>query len=245
MRYLSKIYLGFLGVLLATAAQAATVPMDEAGFTAYIQKRLQLYAPAPIAIVGPLSLALGTGSDAKPLPSLKPLHDACMSAPATCESAADTFVQNTVHDALQKPAAVSAPGVTTLVACNHTPHTLAIASIYIPVASQQWRSIGWTKLDAGMCRGILATANDVFYARAEEASREQLHDPDIMGGRAQGDRGIASAGGDANMCVRHAGDWDVLAATLSATCVGEARESANFRMFHADGRPVLMWNLAL
>jgi uncharacterized membrane protein len=219
--------------------------MDEVGFTAYVQKRLQLYAPAPVNIVGPLSLSLGNAGDTKPLPSLKPLHDACLSAPATCEAAADRFVQNTVHDAMPKPAAATTPGATTLVACNHTPHTLAIASIYIPVSSQQWRSVGWTKLDAGMCRGILATANDVFYARAEEDNREQMHDPNLMGGRAQGDSGIASAGGDANLCVRHTGDWDVSVATLSATCIGETRESANFRIFHADGRPLLMWNLAL
>ena len=126
MRHQLKLYLGCLSALLATAVQAATVPMDEAEFTAYIQKRLQLYAPAPVNIVGPLSLSLGAAADTKPLPSLKPLHDACLSAPARCEAAADTFVQNTVHDALQKPAAASAPGVTTLVACNHTPHTLAV-----------------------------------------------------------------------------------------------------------------------
>jgi len=46
--------ISFCGAILfglnVGCALAATVPMDEPGFTAYIQKRLQLYAPEPIAI---------------------------------------------------------------------------------------------------------------------------------------------------------------------------------------------------
>lgn len=239
-----KLCLGFQASLLVTATQAA--PMDEAGFTAYIQQRLQLYAPAPVTVIGPLSLSFGAAPDVKPLPSLGPLHDACLKEPAKCEAAADACVQSTVHDVLQKPAAgASAPVATTLVACNHTPHTLALASIYTPVASDQWRSVGWLNVEPGMCRGILATANDTFYARAEEATREQIHDPSVMGGMAQGDRGIASAGGGAKLCVRHTGDWDTTTSTLDRTCLGVAGETVDFRVFHSDGRPVLIWNLAL
>ena len=221
--------------------------MDEAGFTAYVQQRLQLYAPAPIHVVGPFSLAVGSGADAKPLPSLVSVHEACMREPAKCEAATDTYVQDTAHDVLQKPAASSAPtpGVTTLVACNHATRTLAVASVYVPVGSEQWRSVGWLTVDAGMCRGVLTTAGATFYARAEEAVREQIHDPRVMGGMAQGDNGIASAGSGASLCVAHTGNWDVTTASLEGTCIGDARERSDFRMFHADGRPILMWNLSL
>ena len=170
--------------LSAGGALAAAIPMDEPGFTAYIQKRLQLYAPEPISVTGLFTLSAGTASDVKNLPSLIPLHDACLSEPTKCEAAADTYVQNVVHDILQKPAPAraTAPGTTTLVACNHTEHALAIASIYIPVSSEQWRSSGWTNVDSGTCRGILVTAKDTFYARAEIANRSQVHDPNFMKG---------------------------------------------------------------
>lgn len=111
-------------------ALAATVPMDESSFTAYVQKRLQLYAAEPIAITGPFTLAVGAAGNTRNLPSLVPLHDSCVSDAAKCEGAADAFVQNVVHDELQKPPTESAaaPGTTTLVACNHSTHTLALAS---------------------------------------------------------------------------------------------------------------------
>jgi uncharacterized membrane protein len=231
--------------LSAGAALAAAVPMDEPSFTAYIQKRLQLYAPEPISVTGPFTLSAGTASDAKNLPSLVPLHDACLSEPTKCEAAADTYVQNVVHDVLQKaaPASEAAQGTTTLVACNHTTHALAIASIYIPVSGEQWRSAGWTNVDSGTCRGILVTAKDTFYARAEVANRSQVHDPNFMRGMADSDNGIANAGGDANWCVRHEGNWDLQARTLRETCGGEARESASFKTFHAVGKPMIVWNL--
>src|SRR5258706_11492167 len=129
---------------------AASVPMDEPGFTAYIQKRLQLYAPEPIVIAAPFTLAVGTSGQNRNLPSLVPLHDSCVGDPTKCEVAADAFVQNMVHDELQKPAPANAaaPGTTTLVACNHTAHTLAVAGIFIPGSAEQWRNAGWMNVDA-------------------------------------------------------------------------------------------------
>lgn len=229
----------------AAPASAATVPLDEPGFTAYIQKRLQLYAPEPIVITAPYTLAAGSAGSTRNLPSLIPLHDSCLSDPAKCEAAADSFVQNVVHDELQKPAPSTAAafGTTTLVACNHTSHTLAIAGIFMPVSADQWRSVGWTNVDAGTCRGILTTAKDTFYARAEVANRSQVHDPYFMRGTADSDNGIANSGGDANWCVRHVGDWDIQAHTLRETCAGDVGESASFKTFHATGKPLLVWNL--
>jgi uncharacterized membrane protein len=155
---------------------------------------------------------------------------------------------------LQKPQAASAPvpGVITLVACNRTARTLAIATIYIPVSSERWRSTGWTNVDAGTCRGVLATANTIFYARAEEAVRGQRHDTDTASGRdiefmnglVQGDAMIPNAGGDAHLCVRHNGSWDIMATSLSGTCGSDASEPANFKTFHSEGRSLLVWNLA-
>src|SRR5258708_4611872 len=222
---------------------AASVPMDEPGFTAYMQKRLQLYAPEPIVIAAPFTLAVATSGQTRNLPSLVPLHDSCVADPAKCEAAADSFVQNMVHDELQKPASAAAQGTTTLVVCNHTTHTLAVAGIFIPVSAEQWRSAGWMNVDAGTCRGVLVTAKDTFYARAEVASRSQVHDPNFMRGTADSDNGIANSGGDANWCVRHNGDWDIQARTLRETCSGEVGESAAFKTFHAIGKPLLVWNL--
>jgi len=241
--------ISFCGAILfglnVGCALAATVPMDEPGFTAYIQKRLQLYAPEPIAITAPFALAVGAAGNARNLPSLLPLHDTCVSDATKCEAAADTFVQNVVHGELQKPPPekAAAPGTTTLVACNHSTHTLALASIYVPVSAEQWRSAGWTNVDAGTCRGIMVTANDTFYARAEVANRSQLHDPSFLSGMSDSDSGIANSGGDARGCVRHSGNWDIQARTLRETCSGAVAESASFKTFHATGKPLLVWNL--
>lgn len=222
---------------------AASIPMDEPGFTAYIQKRLQLYAPEPIIVKAPYTLAVGPAGN-RNLPSLAPLHDSCVSDPAKCDAATDAFVQDVVHDELQKPvSAAAATGTTTLVACNHTSHTLAIAGIYMPVSADQWRSAGWMNVDAGTCRGIFTTAQDTFYARAEVANRSQVHDPYFMRGTADSDNGIANSGGDVNWCVRHNGDWDIQAHTLRETCGGQVGESASFKTFHSTGKPLFVWNL--
>jgi uncharacterized membrane protein len=248
-----RLCLGFLAALGATSAQASDIPTDDSGFTAYIQNRLQLYASVPVNVVGPLSLSAGTPANSSPLPSLKPVHDTCISQPAQCQAAADAYVQNTAHDVLQKRTASAAvPGMTTLVACNRTQRTVAVASIYLPVSSGKWRSTGWIEIDPATCRGVLATANTTFYARAEEAVRNQRHDADSMSGRdvefmnglVQGDAMVPNAGGDIRLCVRHSGNWDVMADNLRETCSSDASEPADFKTFHSDGRAMLVWNLA-
>jgi|SRR5476651_1933612 len=245
--------LGFLAALCATSTQAADIPTDDAGFTAYIQNRLQLYASGPVNVVGPLSLSVGTSANSTPLPSLKPAHDTCIAQAAQCQAAADAYVQNTVHDVLQKPAASAAvAGVTTLVACNRTQRTLAVASIYLPVSSERWRSTGWIEIDPATCRGVLVTTNTTFYARAEEAVRSQRHasdsssvlDVQLMNGLVQGDAMVPNAGGDIRLCVRHLGNWDVVANTLRETCSSDASEPADFKTFHSDGHAMQVWNLA-
>jgi uncharacterized membrane protein len=228
----------------ATAALAADIPMDDAGFTAYVQKRLQLYAPATITVTGPFALAAGP----RALPSLKPVHDACVAKPAECGTATNDYVQDAARD-LQTPAPASAPppaeaGVTTLYTCNATQRTLNIATIYVPVGSTAWRSAGWTGLDAGKCMGVLQTAGDTFYARAEETNRAQVHDPHARNGMSDSDSGIPHAAGDIDLCVAHVGNWDVSAADLKGVCKGVAGESAQFRTFHADGKPAVVWKLA-
>jgi uncharacterized membrane protein len=232
-------------MLCATAAFAADIPMDDAGFTAYVQKRLQLYAPAAITVTGPLALAAG----GKALPSLKPVHDACAAKPADCGAATDDYVQDAAR-ALQTPAAETTPpetaaGVTTLYTCNATARTLNIATIYIPVGGTAWRSTGWTSVDVGKCMGVLQTAGDTFYARAEETNRALVHDPHARNGMSDSDSGIANAAGDINLCVAHVGNWDLSSPDMKGLCGSEAGESARFKTFHATGKPAIVWKLAL
>ena len=228
-------------LLCATAAFAADIPMDNAGFTTYVQKRLQLYAPATITVTGPLALAAGDRS----LPSLKPKHDTCVTKPAECGTATNDYVQDAARS-LQTPAPApteTAAGVTTLYTCNATKRTLNIAAIYVPVGESKWRSAGWTSLDAGKCMGVLQTAGDTFYARAEETNRALLHDSHARNGMSDSDSGIANAGGDIDLCVAHVGDWNVSSADLKGVCQGGAGESARFKTFHATGKPAVVWNL--
>lgn len=236
------IILGYVAVLSATAAFAADIPMDDTGFTAYVQKRLQLYVPAAITVTGPFALAAGS----TPLPSLKPVHDACVAKPAECGTTTDDYVQDAARD-LQKAADAppAAPGVTTLYTCNATTRTLNIASIYVPLGSDRWRSTGWTSLGAGKCIGVLQTAGNTFYARAEETNRAQLHDEHTRNGMADSDSGIANASGDIDLCVAHVGDWDVSSSDLKGVCQGAAGEGARFKTFHATGKPAVVWKLAL
>jgi uncharacterized membrane protein len=241
-----KFHLVLLAGLAATAAQASDIPMDDAGFTAYVQKRLQLYEAKPVNVEGAFNLSVGASTEPRAQLSLKPLHDACMMEPAKCEATTDEYIQNAVK-ALTQPipaGAAALSGVTTLVVCNRTTRSLAIATIYVPVSSDQWRSVGWTPVDASTCKNVLTTSGKTFYARAEEANREQIHDPQLIGGMVEGDRGIASAGSDLKLCVAHSGSWDTMASDLDGTCGGKASESVGFKKFQSDGRPVMTWNLA-
>lgn len=234
-----------IALLCATAALAADIPMDDAGFTAYVQKRLQLYAPTTVTVTGPFALAAGD----RALPSLKPVHDVCVAKPADCSSAASDYVQDAAR-ALQTPAPDVAPptdtaNVTTLYTCNGTQRTLNIATIYVPVGSTAWRSTGWTSLDAGKCMGVLQTAGDTFYARAEETNRSMVHDSHVRNGMSDSDSGIANAAGDIDLCVPHVGNWDLSSADMKGLCQGAVGESARFKTFHATGKPAIVWKLSL
>ena len=238
-------------VLLLSSAVAATalagdVPADESAFTAFVQNKLQLYSPSPIQSLGPLHLAVKTANATVDLPSLKSLHELCVSAPAKCDNAVNEYVQNTTRDILQKPMMASPSSTanrTQLVACNRTTRTVQFASVYVPVAETQWRSTGWMPLEPGMCRGILQTTHPDFYARSEDAVRNAMHDPHRTGGMTEGDVTIANAGGDVMLCVPHVGDWDDHGDTLDGLCKSKNREPTKFRTFHDDGKPMQIWNL--
>ena len=239
--------ISLLSAAFAVSALASDVPSDEAAFTAYVQNKLQLYSPSPIHSAGSLRLSIQTAGEAIDLPSLKPVHDLCLSSPAKCDGAVDDYVQSTTRDILQKPTAAlpsSSSNRTQLVACNRTTRTVQFASVYIPVAETQWRSTGWLPLEPGMCRGILQTTNPDFYARAEDAVRDAMHDPHRTGGMTEGDVTIANAGGDMMLCAPHVGDWDDHGDTLDGLCKSKNREPTKFRTFHNDGKPMQIWNLA-
>jgi hypothetical protein len=228
---------------IAAYARASDVPSDEAAFTSYIQTKLQLYSPQPVNLAGPLSLSVGATATAVSLPSLKPLHELCATSPAKCDGAVNDYVQNVTREFLQNPARPSAwTGQTQLVVCNRTTRKVQLAGVYVPVSDTQWRSTGWMPLDPGMCRGILQTTHPDFYARAEDAVRSAMHDPNFKGGMTEGDVTIANAGGDTMLCVPHVGDWDDRADTLDSLCKSN-REPTKFRTFHEDGKPMQIWNL--
>lgn len=234
-----------LSAAFTVSALAGAVPGDEVAFTAYVQNKLQLYSPSPIRSSGPLSLSVQTASATIDLPSLKQVHELCLSSPAKCDDAVNDYVQNTTRDFLQKPTAASPSSSsdrTQLVACNRTTRTVQFASVYIPVAETRWRSTGWMPLDPGMCRGLLQNTHPVFYARAEDAVRDAMHDPHRTGGMTEGDVTIANAGGDVTLCVPHVGDWDDHGDTLDGLCKTN-REPTKFRTFHDDGKPMQIWNL--
>jgi Protein of unknown function (DUF1036) len=240
-RQLAAVFLLWFGFAVVT--MAADVPGDETAFTSYIQTKLQLYSPLPVNVVGPLSLSAGAATTAVSLPSLNPLHELCVASPSKCDGAVNDYVQNVTREFLQNPARPSAwSGQTQLVVCNRTTRMVQLASIYVPVSDTQWRSTGWMPLDPGMCRGILQTTRPVFYARAEDAVRNAMHDPHTTGGMTEGDVTIANAGGDIMLCVPHVGDWNDRAETLDNLCKSN-REPTKFRTFHENGNPMQIWNL--
>ena len=250
---ISRLMRGFMirqfafALLLAVAspvlALASDVPSDEAAFTTFIRDKLQLYSLSPIRVAGPLSLSMQTADSSIDLPSLRPLHELCQSSPTKCDQAVNDYIQTTSRDILQKPTtASSTSNRTQLVVCNRTTRTVQFASVYIPVAETQWRSTGWMSLDPGMCRGILQTTHPVFYARAEDAVRNAMHNPYRTGGMTEGDVTIANAGGDMTLCAPHVGNWDDHDDSLDGLCKSN-REPTSFRTFHNDGKPLQIWNL--
>ncbi len=79
------------------SARADDIPLDPNGFTAYIQQKLQLYSAAPVRVTGPFAVAIGAQSGANLVYDFKPLHDACVAAPAQCADKAHDYVQDTVR----------------------------------------------------------------------------------------------------------------------------------------------------
>lgn len=119
---------------------------------------------------------------------------------------------------------LAANNVITLRVCNHTNNPTLIGSSFIPIGGKEWRNKGWTKVNAGACRDIFATANRTFYARAEV----QGHSDEFWGT-------------DIKQCVEYPGPYDFMTGSNDTTCPeGEPQE---FTTFHSDGRPVYVWNL--
>jgi uncharacterized membrane protein len=112
----------------------------------------------------------------------------------------------------------------TLRTCNHTRHTVMVASSYIPVGGSDWRNVGWTRVNARSCTNIFRTKNRTFYARAEI-------------------RGNSSRywGTDIKQCVEYPGPYDFYTRSEDTTC--PEGEPQKFTTFHSDGRPIFVWNL--
>ena len=125
--------------------------------------------------------------------------------------------------ALMAPTAASAATIT-LRTCNHTRHTVLVASSYIPIGGSDWRNVGWTRVNAGSCASIFRTNNRTFYARAEI-------------------RGDSSRywGSDIKQCVEYPGPYSFYTGSDDTTC--PEGEPEKFTTFHSDGRPVYVWNL--
>ncbi|HEX4301481.1 MAG TPA: hypothetical protein VHZ78_01720 [Rhizomicrobium sp.] len=87
---------GAICVLANGAAFADDVPLGDAAFTAYIRDKLQLYTPAPVRVLEPFSVAIGAQSGANLVYAFKPLHDACVQAPAQCADKVHDYVQGIV-----------------------------------------------------------------------------------------------------------------------------------------------------
>ena len=88
------------------AAMADGIPLDDAGFTTYIQQKLQLYSPAPVRVTAPFSVAIGADAGANLVFTFKSLHDDCVRDPASCPGKTHDYVQDIVR---KFPAANSAP----------------------------------------------------------------------------------------------------------------------------------------
>jgi hypothetical protein len=104
-----KFWLAFVlcaAALVPAASFADGIPLDEAGFTAYIQQKVQLYSPAPVRATGPFAIAIGPEVGANLVYTFKPLHDACVAAPAQCPRLTHDYIQDIVR---RFPSANSGP----------------------------------------------------------------------------------------------------------------------------------------
>ncbi|MBV9540298.1 MAG: DUF1036 domain-containing protein [Alphaproteobacteria bacterium] len=252
---LRKLALGICLGLTATAALAA-VPMDETGFTNYVQGQLQLYSPKPVTVVAPYVVSVGKPGEITNLPSFKAIHDVCVSLPAKCDGAIRDYVQMVAHDVLQKndtPAPASTPlgtipaGATQLAVCNKGDREMNVAVMYVPVGKTTWRHAGWFGIPPQKCGMVLQTAGKDFYARAENATSRLMANDELStarGGKTAGDASIANSGGDTPMCVPHIGNWDDEGASPEELCHNARREPAKFKAFHNDGKPLQIWTLS-
>ncbi|HEY4941577.1 MAG TPA: hypothetical protein VII56_09115 [Rhizomicrobium sp.] len=94
--WFSFVLYGAAFLLLPAAALADGIPLDDAGFTAYIQQKLQLYSPAPVRVTAPFALAIGPEVGANLVFEFKPLHDACVADPPQCPGKTHDYVQGVV-----------------------------------------------------------------------------------------------------------------------------------------------------
>ena len=101
-----SLVLGGAFFALMPPAFADGIPLDDAGFTAYIQQKVQLYSPAPVRVTGAFAIAIGPEVGANLVYSFKPLHDACVAAPAQCPVKTHDYVQDIVR---RFPSANSGP----------------------------------------------------------------------------------------------------------------------------------------
>ena len=124
---------------------------------------------------------------------------------------------------LAAPTQVRAATIT-LRTCNHTRHTVLVASSYIPIGGSDWRNVGWTRVNAGSCIDIFKTKNRTFYARAEIRGNSRRY-----------------WGTDIKQCVEYPGPYDFFTGSEDTSC--PEGEPAQFTTFHSDGRPVFIWNL--
>jgi len=80
----------------AMPAFAADIPLDDAGFTGFVQAKLQLYTHAKVGSDTPLTLAVGPVADMELDFNLHEVHDRCVAAPAKCDGTVHDYVQEAV-----------------------------------------------------------------------------------------------------------------------------------------------------
>jgi uncharacterized membrane protein len=219
------------------SAYAGDIPLDEAGFGEYIQRRLQLYSRSPIKVAGPFTVSVAEPGGDKILPSFEPLHEMCMRQPSECERAADSYVSDTVHSIQQaSPEPARASSVVTLRVCNRSTSDLYIAGVYIPLGGTDWRSEGQFKVPASSCGNVFETSNATFYVRAQ---RDSLLDAPSHGNAATEQ---SSTVGDIKLCARNQSAYHFTTDISSRSCSGGA-QLVDFRTIHSEGSAVYVWNL--
>jgi uncharacterized membrane protein len=130
---------------------------------------------------------------------------------------------NHLHSNRQNGASAS---VVTLRACNHTHDNLMVAGSYIPVGGGDWLNEGWTSVGPGECQDIFKTDNQIFYARAEVK-----------------DNSNTFWGDDIAQCVSYPGPYHFTTKSEDTSCP-DGDDAVKFTTFHANGQPVMIWDLS-